>query len=121
MKRIIFLFVILLSFSYAIDMPDGSEQFYVVQGMFGDLNITPTACPQKDDYINFACGNYPGSFDSFKLHLQTHVQTKLPGLTLINDWFDNAGAALRMYTSVTGTYFFAYNPNGFIVVAFIPK
>ncbi len=121
MKRLLILIVILLSFGYAIDMPNASEQFYVVQGMFADLNITPTDCPQKDDYVNFACGNYPGSFDSFKLHLQTHISTKLPGLSLINDWFDNAGAALRMYTSSTGTYFFAYNPKGFIVVAFIPK
>ena len=111
----------MLGFAAAIDMPAGSEQFYVVQGLFDELNIDQSPCPIEDDFVNFACGSYPGSPQSFQQHLNAYINRDLPGLSLNTDWFDNAGALVRDYVSSQGRYFFTYSPNGYIVVAFIPN
>ena len=111
----------MLGFAAAIDMPAGSEQFYVVQGLFGEMQITQSTCPIQDDFVNFACGTYPGSPQSFQQHLDAYIKVNLPGLRLNTDWFDNAGALVRDYVSSQGRYFFTYSPNGYIVVAFIPS
>lgn len=121
MKRFLILIIVLLGSALAIDTPDGSEQFYVVQGLFNDLQISQVTCPIQDDFVNFACGNYPSSFGSFQVNLDNHIKLNLPGLKLVTDWFNNAGALVREYISNQGRYFFTYNPNGYIVVAFIPN
>lgn len=121
MKRLLILITIMLGSALAVDTPNGSEQFYVVQGLFADLQISQVACPIQDDRVNFACGNYFNSFGSFQVNLDNHIKIKLSGLSLSSDWFNNAGAFVRGYVSAQGRYFFTYSPNGYIVVAFIPN
>jgi hypothetical protein len=121
MKATIFLCFSLLSFALAVDMPGDSEQFYVVQGVFDELGIVRNDCEQKDAVVNFACGTYKGDVDTFKEILADYVRLQLPGLYPATDWFDNAGGIARDYRSAKGQYLFAYNPNGLVVVAFIPR
>ncbi|MGL4608329.1 MAG: hypothetical protein ACRCYY_01410 [Trueperaceae bacterium] len=126
MRKFLFLFIfpftlVLFSLASALEMPVDSEQYYVAQGVFDALEITSEACPQQDDIINFACGQYAGEVDAFKQTLSEYVVLELPGLYPATDWFDNAGGVTRDYRSAAGQYLFAYNPGGFAVIAFIPK
>jgi hypothetical protein len=121
MKQFTAFVLTLLSFAFAVDMPGASEQFYVAQGVFDKLEITRETCEQKDDVINFACGTFTGAVERFKETLADYVRMELPGLYPATDWFDNAGGIARDYRSAKGQYLFAYNPNGLVVVAFVPK
>ena len=116
------LFFGLLSLSaLAEEMPAGTEQFYVTQGLFNDLNISQTACVQEDDVIHFACGRYEGPASQFQLDVDVHVAENLPGLKVAGEWFNNAGTTLvRSYQSAQGTYLFAYNAGGEITIVFTP-
>jgi hypothetical protein len=121
MKHILFLFFSLTTFAFAIDMPGDSEQFYVTQGIFEELEITRQDCEQQDAIVNFACGTYKGDINTFKEKLADYVRLELPGLYPATDWFDNVGGITRDYRSAKGQYLFAYNPNGLVVIAFVPK
>lgn len=102
-------------------MPGETEQFYVVQGIFDELDIVRQDCEQQDAVINFACGTYEGDIDTFKTDLADYVRLSLPGLYPATDWFDNLSGIARDYRSAKGQYLFAYNPDGLIVIAFIPR
>lgn len=122
MKYILFLALTFLSaLAFAIDMPGDTEQFYVVQGVFNELEIVRETCEQKDAVVNFACGTYKGDMETFKKALADYVRLELPGLYPATDWFDNVGGIARDYRSTKGQYLFAYNPNGLVVVAFVPR
>ena len=122
MKYILSLILfVFMALSFAIDMPGDTEQFYVVQGVFDELEIRREDCEQQDAAINFACGRYAGDLDTFKADLADYVRLNLPGLYPATDWFDNLGGMARDYRSSTGQYLFAYNPDGLVVIAFVPK
>jgi hypothetical protein len=121
MKHFFLLAFAFTTFAFAIDMPGDTEQFYVVQGIFDELEIVPEACEQKDAVVNFACGTYEGDIDTFKETLADYVRLELPGLYPATDWFDNAGGIAKDYRSAKGQYLFAYNPNGLVVIAFVPR
>jgi hypothetical protein len=121
MKHLLYLFLTLAPFAFAVDMPGDTEQFYVVQGVFSTLEIETQPCEQQDAVINFACGQFAGDVEAFKEALTSYVSTELPGLYLARNWFDNAGGVATDYRSAAGQYLFAYNPGGFVVIAFIPR
>jgi hypothetical protein len=121
MRQFVFLVLPLLAFAFAIDMPGDSEQYYVAQGVFSTLEIESEPCQQRDDVINFACGRFAGDAEAFKEALSDYIRLTLPGLYPATDWFDNAGAIARDYRSTQGQYLFAYNPDGLVVIAFVPK
>jgi hypothetical protein len=121
MKHVLFLLLTLCPFAFAIDMPGDTEQFYVVQGVFDELEIQREACEQQDDMINFACGIYEGDVDTFKQDLADYVRLELPGLYPASDWFNSGASIAKDYRSVKGQYLFAYNPGGLVVIAFVPK
>jgi hypothetical protein len=121
MKYILFLLLSLTTLAFAVDMAVDSEQFYVTQGLFNELNIKATPCEQQDDLINFACGTYPGDVATFKTALSDYVRLELPGLYPASDWFNSGTAIAKDYRSTKGQYLFAYNPDGYVVVAFVPK
>jgi hypothetical protein len=121
MKYILFLLLSLTTLAFAVDMAADSEQFYVTQGLFNELGIETTPCEQKDDLINFACGTYLGDAAAFKTALSDYVRLELPGLYPASDWFNSGAAIAKDYRSTKGQYLFAYNPDGLIVVAFVPK
>lgn len=110
----------LLSFGWAADMQSGSEQFYTTERIFLGLNIMPVACGLEDEHVNFACGTYLGNYETFQVNLDAFIKQALPGLQLAHDWFPNGVSFVRDYRSSTGQYLFSYNPEGYIVVAFIP-
>lgn len=119
-----YLFILLLALStlaFAVDMATDSEQFYVTQGLFNELNIETTPCEQKDDLINFSCGTYQGDAATFKTALSDYIRLSLPGLYPASDWFNSGAAIAKDYRSTKGQYLFAYNPDGLVVVAFVPK
>lgn len=106
---------------FAKEMVAGSEQYYVTQGLFINLNITTTACDIEDDIVNFACGWFSSSAQLFQESVNQHVSQELPGLSPLGEWFNNAGTLVRSYKSASGTYLFAYNSDGYIVIAFTPN
>ncbi|MCA9837599.1 MAG: hypothetical protein KC422_11820 [Trueperaceae bacterium] len=116
----VILLITALNLGFSKEMETGSEQFYVAQGLFLSLNIEPAECSLEDDYVNFACGWFASSVQLFQESVNAHISQELPGLTPTSDWFNNAGTVVRAYTSSTGSYLFAYNADGFIVVAFTP-
>lgn len=121
MRYLLVLLLALSSFTYAVDMPGDTEQFYVAQGVFAALKIIRKPCPQQDDIINFACGQYIGGMTTFKQALTTYIGSELPGLSLTTDWFNSASSVAIDYRSSQGQYLLAYNPGGLVVIAFIPK
>jgi hypothetical protein len=117
------LFALLFAFStftFAVDMPGDTEQFYVVQGLFETLNIIRKPCAQQDAVINFACGQFIGGVATFKQSLADYIRLELPGLSPATDWFNSSSSVAVDYRSSQGQYLFAYNPGGLVVVAFIP-
>jgi hypothetical protein len=121
MKHVFFLLLALTTLALAIDMPSDTEQYYVMQGVFAELEIKSQPCEQRDDVINFACGQFAGDAEAFKEALSDYIRLSLPGLYPATDWFDNAGGIARDYRSTRGQYLFAYNPNGLVVIAFVPR
>ena len=124
MRRLVLYLVLFLNLvtpALAIDMPEGSEQFYVIQGMFEALAIEPQSCTLEDAVINFACGQFKGELSNFQSQLESYIGEFLPGLYLTVDWFDNNGASVRDYRSGKGRYLFAFYPGSMIVVAFTPR
>ena len=113
-------FLGLLSFGSAADMLSGSEQFYTTERIFLGLNISPVACGLEDETINFACGSYLGNYETFQVNLDAFIKQAFPGLQLAHDWFPSGVSFVRDYRSSAGQYLFSYNPEGYIVVAFIP-
>jgi hypothetical protein len=105
----------------AVDMVSPSEQFYVTQGLFGELNIETVSCDVEDGLVNFACGQFQSDAATFQQSLDAYITKNLPGLYLAMDWFQNGPSIARDYRSAKGRYLFSYNPGGYIVVAFIPK
>lgn len=120
MRRLLVGFALLLPVVFALDMAQGSEQFFVSQNMFVNLGIVPTPCNLPDDTINLACGNYSADFVTFKANLDAVVAQNFPGLYLAADFFWSGEAAVRDYRSQTGQYLVSYTPGGIIIVAFIP-
>ena len=115
------LVVCALSFGFAIDMVKDSEQFYVSSGLFADLAIEAQPCEQVDDNVNFACGVYSESAQQFQLDVDDHVANLLPGLSATGVWFNNNGTTLvKAFESNSGTYLFAYNAGGEVIIAFTP-
>ena len=110
----------LLPLSSAADMLSGSEQFYTTERIFLGLNILPVACGLEDDIVNFACGSYLGNYETFQVNLDAFIKQAFPGLQLAHDWFPSGVSFVRDYRSSAGQYLFSYNPEGYIVVAFIP-
>jgi len=126
MKRFFGLCFLLFSFllfssGFAADMPAGTEQYYVAQGVFTDLNIQREKCAVEDEVVNFACGTYQGDFASFQTALDSYISSSLPGLYLSRDWFNSGENGVRHYQSVAGSYFFVYSPNGSVTVTFTPR
>lgn len=115
------LMVCFLSIGLAKDMVADSEQFYVTQGVFTDLGITIEACNMEDDVVNFICGIYSKDAQSFQAEINGHIIQNLPGLTPTSDWFNSADTIVRSFQSSQGQYLFAYNNDGFVVVAFTPN
>lgn len=123
MKLKLLTLVVLWAFSplsSAADMLSGSEQFYTTERIFLGLNISPVACGLEDPVINFACGSYLGNYETFQVNLDAFVKQALPNLQLAHDWFGSGVSFVRDYRSGAGQYLFSYNPEGYIVVAFIP-
>ena len=85
MKHVLLLLLTLFPLASAIDMPGDTEQFYVAQGVFDELEIQREACEQQDTVINFACGIYEGDMDTFKEDLADYVRLELPGLYPASD------------------------------------
>jgi hypothetical protein len=112
MKHVLLLLLTLCPFAFAIDMPGDSEQFYVAQGVFDELEIQREAC---------ACGTYEGDVDTFKQDLADYVRLELPGLYPASDWFNSGASVAKDYRSTQGQYLFAYNPGGLVVIAFVPR
>jgi hypothetical protein len=121
MKYFFTLLFALATFTFAIDMPVDTEQFYVAQGAFEKLNIVPKTCEQQDAVVNFACGQYIGGITTFKTALADYIRLELPGLYPATEWFDNLGGVAIDYRSSAGQYLFAYNPGGLVVMAFVPN
>jgi hypothetical protein len=121
MKHILLLFLAFTPLVFAVDMPAETEQFYVVQGLFDELNITRKPCEQQDAVVNFACGQYIGGVATFRQALADYVRINLPGLYPATDWFNNLEGIAIDYRSTNGQYLFAYNPGGLVVVAFVPN
>jgi hypothetical protein len=121
MKYILFLLLSLTTLAFAVDMAADSEQFYVTQGLFDELEIEREPCEQQDDFINFACGTYSNDVAAFKTALSDYVRLELPGLYPASDWFNSGASIAKDYRSTKGQYLFAYNPGGLVVVAFVPK
>ena len=107
--------------TFALDMPADSEQFYVAQGLFAELGIEQEACTVTDPVINFACGQFDGGLDSFKLRVTQYVSGELPGLFLAREWFDSGETLVQDYRSGNGSYLIGYNPDGYVVIAFTPR
>ena len=120
MRKFLVFLALVLPLAHAVDMVQGSEQFFVSQNMFVNLGIVPTPCNMPDDTINLACGSYGGDFATFQANLDAVVQQNFPGLVLAADFFWSGEAAVRDYRSQTGQYLVSYTPGGIIIVAFIP-
>lgn len=126
MKRFFGLVLLLVSVAFvslgsAADMPAGTEQYYVAQGVFAELDIEREQCGVQDEVVNFACGQYKGDFASFQSAINAYVSENLPGLYLSRDWFNSGENGVRHYQSVAGSYFFVYSPNGSVTVTFTPR
>jgi hypothetical protein len=122
MKKV-YLFILgcLFNVALAVDMVNPSEQYYVTEGLFNELNIQVVACDLEDAVVNFACGQFQGDAATFQQAFDSYVTTNLPGLYLAVDWFQNGPSVARDYRSSKGRYLFSYNPGGYVVIAFIPK
>ncbi len=105
---------------FAIDMPEGSEQFYVVQGLFENLAIDPKRCDVVDDYVNFACGQTNLSTTEFSKAVDKHINGFLSGLSKDNDWLQDGYTYIAEYSSDYGNYYFAITTDGFVIIAFTP-
>ena len=105
----------------AKEMAADSEQFYVVQGLFAELGIETVACELEDPDINFACGQFTGDLPTFQAQIDGYVNDELPGLFLALAWFSSGETTVQDYRSAGGRYLIAYNPGGFVVVAFTPR
>lgn len=122
MKRVLFIVLgMMLHVVLAVDMVNPSEQYYVTQGLFGELGVKTVNCQLEDAVVNFACGQFTGDAATFQQSLEAYITKNLPGLYLAVDWFQNGPSIARDYRSAKGRYLFSYNPGGYIVIAFIPK
>lgn len=120
-KYLLMLAALLVSSASSREMPSGSEQFYVAQGLFGELELEPLSCWMNDPVINFACGQYKGDVESFKSRVDAYVSSELPGLFKAVAWFGSGNTTVQDYRSVEGSYLIGYNPGGYVVIAFTPR
>ncbi len=123
-KFIVRLFYVLagfvITYALAIDMLEGSEQFYVAQNLFENLAIDSQDCNVVDEYVNFACGQTNLSNAEFGGAVDVYISEFLPGLSKNRDWFQDGYAYIAEYSSSYGQYYFAITTNGFVVIAFTP-
>ncbi len=110
----------MITYVLAIDMLEGSEQFYVVQGLFEDLAIDSQDCNVVDEYVNFACGQANLSTTEFSSAVDRHIAEFLPGMFRNRDWFQDGYAYMAEYSSSYGQYYFAITTNSFVIIAFTP-
>lgn len=119
--RVFYILIFLSSFYVpALDMPNHSEQYYLVQGLFEQLAIEPQGCNIVDDYVNFACGQTNLSVEEFSETVDNYIKTFLIGLSQQHDWFQDSYAYITEYTNDKGQYYFAVTAEGFVIIAFTP-